>query len=270
MRGARLRFTLLGCGSSPGVPRIGNDWGACDPGEPRNRRRRASLLVERVASDGARTVVVVDTGPDFRDQMLTAGVGWADGVVYTHAHADHIHGIDDLRSFVINRRRLVDVYADDTTMDRLSEAFGYCFRTPPGSNYPPICRRLRIAAGEVFAVDGPGGLLEILPFSQHHGEILSLGFRIGGFAYSSDVSRMPEASLPMLGGLDIFVVDALRYMPHPSHLSVDEALDLSARLAPRRTVLTHMHNDLDYATLAGRLPEGVEPGFDGMTFELDA
>lgn len=264
---AVLRFTILGCGSSPGVPRIGDEWGACDPAEPRNRRRRASLLVERITGAG-RTVVVVDTGPDFRDQMLSARVGWADGVVYTHPHADHIHGIDDLRSFVINRRRRVDVYADDQTMRRLQEGFGYCFETPAGSSYPPIATPHRIEAGTPFAIDGPGGPVEILPYPQVHGDIRSLGLRIGGYAYSSDVSGMPEESLPLLAGLDVFVVDALRYTPHPSHLSLDEALDLSARIAPRRTILTHMHIDLDYRTLLGRLPAGVEPAYDGLVVEL--
>lgn len=270
MTGPVLRFTILGCGSSPGVPRIGNDWGACDPREPRNRRRRACLLVERIAVDGARTVVVIDTGPDFREQMIAADVGWADGVVYTHPHADHIHGIDDLRSFVINRRRLVDVWCDEATSRRLREGFGYCFETPAGSSYPPILREHRISPWHAFAVDGPGGPIELMPYDQIHGDIRSLGFRIGGLAYSSDVSAMPEESLPLLRDLDVLVVDALRYTPHPSHFSLDEALALARRLEPRRTVLTHMHVDLDYRTLHARLPADVEPAFDGMTIELPA
>jgi phosphoribosyl 1,2-cyclic phosphate phosphodiesterase len=267
MSSARLRFTILGCGSSPGVPRIGGDWGACDPGEPRNRRRRAALLVERITAEG-RTVVVVDTGPDFREQMLSAGVGWADGVVYTHPHADHIHGIDDLRSFVINKRKRVDVYADDFTMLRLREGFGYCFSTPPGSNYPPIARSHRIEEGVPFRIEGPGGAIDLLPYGQIHGEIRSLGIRVGGFAYSSDISAMPDESRKHLRDLDVFVVDALRYTPHPSHLSVDEALELTRSVGPRRTILTHMHIDLDYRALAERLPSGVEPAFDGLVVEF--
>jgi phosphoribosyl 1,2-cyclic phosphate phosphodiesterase len=265
-----LRFTILGCGSSPGVPRIGGDWGACDPANPRNRRRRSALLVERVTAAGARTVVVVDTGPDFRDQMLTSGTGWADGVVFTHPHADHIHGIDDLRSFVINRRRMVDVYADAETLERLRDGFSYIFETPPSSSYPPIAKAYTIRHGERFAIDGPGGLVPLLPYRQVHGGIDSLGFRMGGFAYSSDVSAMPEESRALLGDLDVLVVDALRYAPHPSHFSVDEALALAGALRPRRTILTHMHNDLDYAELSARLPAGVEPAFDGMVIELPA
>lgn len=263
-----LRFTILGCGSSPGVPRIGGDWGACDPTNPKNRRRRASLLVERVAANGEKTVVVVDTGPDFRDQMLSAGIGWADGVVYTHPHADHIHGIDDLRSFVINRRRRVEVYTNDFTMERLRAGFDYCFATPAGSSYPPIARWTRIEAGKPFSVEGPGGPITILPYDQLHGEITSLGLRIGGYAYSSDISAMPAESRAYLRDLDVLVLDSLRYTPHPSHLSVDEALTLAAEIGPKRTILTHMHIDLDFEELSSRLPAGVEPAYDGMAVEL--
>ena len=270
MSDALLRFTILGCGSSPGTPRIGGDWGSCDPAEPRNRRRRAALLIERIAPGGARTVVVVDTGPDFRDQMLSAGIGWADGVVYTHAHADHIHGIDDLRSFVINGRRRVDIYADEATAARLHDAFGYCFRTPPGSSYPPILNDHRIRPGEAFRIDGPGGPIELLPYAQQHGSIVSLGFRVGRFAYSSDVSKMPEESIPLLEDLDVFVVDALKDVPHPSHLSVSEAVALSTRIGAQRTLLTHMDIDLDYRRLLAKLPPGIEPCHDGLVIELPA
>lgn len=270
MTGALLRFTILGCGSSPGVPRIGNDWGSCDPREPKNRRRRASLLIERVTPDGKKTVVVVDTGPDFREQMLSAEIGWADGVAYTHAHADHIHGIDDLRSFVLNRRRRVDVYMDEATSQRIHEGFHYCFVTPHGSSYPPIVEEHRIIPWQAFTIDGPGGVIELLPYDQKHGDIRSLGFRVGDFAYSSDVSAMPDESLPLLRDLEVFVVDALRYTPHPSHFSLDEALVLSKVLAPKRTILTHMHIDLDYRALHAALPADVEPAYDGMVVELPA
>ncbi|WP_069306643.1 MBL fold metallo-hydrolase, partial [Methylobrevis pamukkalensis] len=213
---AHYRFTILGCGSSPGVPRIGNDWGACDPNEPKNRRRRASLLIERFADSGARTVVVIDTGPDFREQMLMTGIGWADGVVYTHAHADHIHGIDDLRAFVLNRRKRVTVYADEETSRRLRDGFGYCFATPPGSSYPPIVDEVRIKALVPFTIDGPGGPIELTPFRQKHGDIESLGFRVGDVVYSSDVSDLPDESLPLIEGAGLWIVDALRPKPHPS------------------------------------------------------
>ena len=260
-----VRFTILGCGSSPGVPRIGDDWGACDRNEPRNRRRRASLLIERFGDDGV-TTVVVDTGPDFRAQMLDAGVGWADGVVYTHGHADHIHGIDDLRSFVINRRQRVDVWCDAATSARLREGFGYCFETPPGSSYPPILEEHRIQAGVPFTVEGAGGAVTLLPYEQTHGSIDSLGFRMGDVAYSSDVSAWDERALPHLKGLDVLVIDALQYRAHPSHFSLAQALEWIERLAPKRAILTHMHTPLDYATVQKATPDHVEPGFDGLRF----
>ncbi|MGE0846911.1 MAG: MBL fold metallo-hydrolase [Flavobacteriaceae bacterium] len=266
---ARLRFTLLGCGSSPGVPRIGNDWGACDPQEPRNRRRRCSMLVERFEGGNA-TRVLVDTSPDMREQVLAADIREIDGVLYTHAHADHIHGIDDLRGFVINMRRRVDIYADETTMDRLHEGFGYCFRTPPGSDYPPILNAHRISAGREVTIHGAGGDITALPIRQQHGAIDSLAFRFGGVAYSPDVNALDDAALEALRGLDVWIVDALRPTPHPSHFSLDEALHWIALLKPKRAILTHMHIDLDYRTLCRTLPAGVEPAHDMLSFETAA
>jgi len=260
---AELKITVLGCGSSPGVPRIGNDWGACDPNNPRNRRLRTALLVERFSENGV-TRVLVDTGPDMRAQMLAANVDWVDGVVYTHSHADHIHGIDDLRTFAVLRRRRVDVYMDEPTSVRANEAFGYCFKTPPGSSYPPILNDHRIAAGEELTITGEGGPIPVLPFRQIHGDIDSLGFRFGDLAYSPDISALPEESATLLTDLDTWIVDALRYTPHPSHYSVDEAVAAITAIAPQRAVLTHLHIDLDYETLAGELPAHIEPAFDGM------
>jgi len=265
---ARLKVTVLGCGSSPGVPRIGNDWGACDPNEPRNRRSRCSILIERI--DGAGTTrVLVDTGPDVRAQLLAAGVNTLDGVAYTHSHADHVHGIDDLRAFWQSTKRLVDVYADAATMKRLELAFGYCFATAPGSFYPPILKHHPIAAGRALTIAGAGGPLTLLPFRQIHGDIDSLGLRVGTFAYSCDVSDLPSATVAALDGLDVWIVDALRYKPHPSHFSLDEAVAWVGRVKPKRAILTHMHVDLDYATLTRELPVGIEPAYDGMTIDLD-
>ncbi len=261
------RFTILGCGSSPGVPRIGEDWGNCDPANPKNRRRRASLLIEQFG-EGGKTTIVVDTGPDFRDQMISANVGWADAVLYTHPHADHIHGIDDLRSFVINRRQRVSIWADDPTSERLHEAFGYCFETPPGSQYPPILEEHRITAGEAFQIDGDGGPIEIMPFDQIHGSITSLGFRIGNFAYSSDVSDFDERALLHLQNLDVWVVDALQYREHPSHLSLEQSLGWIEKLAPARAFLTHMHTPLDYETVRQETSDHVEPSFDGLQIDI--
>ena len=266
---AKMRFTVLGCGSSPGVPRIGGDWGNCDSGNPKNRRFRSSLLVERI-DDDKKTVVVVDTGPDFRQQMLQAEVAWADGVIYTHAHADHVHGIDELRSFLINRRQLVDIWADLPTSERLHESFDYCFSTPDGSKYPPILVEHRIVAGEKFNIDGDAGAIEIQPFEQQHGDIVSLGFRFGGFGYCSDVSAFDERALPHLQNLDVLVIDALQHKPHRSHFSLEQALEWIERLKPRHAILTHMHTPLDYQTVMDQTPSNVEPAYDGMVIELDA
>ena len=265
---ARLRVTVLGCGASPGVPRIGNDWGACDPNEPRNVRTRCSLLIERFGNGPAPSRVLVDTGPDLRAQLLAAGVGAIDGVVYTHSHADHLHGIDDLRAFWLNTRRLIDVYADAHTEARLDAGFGYCFAAPPGSFYPPILRHRQIAPGTPFSVEGAGGAIELMPLHQIHGDDRSLGFRVGGLAYSCDVSDLPDETVERLAGLDVWVVGALRYQPHPSHFTVDQALAWIDRIKPRRAILTHLHADLDYRKLEGSLPKNVAPAYDGMTIDL--
>ena len=258
---------ILGCGSSPGVPRIGGDWGKCDPKNPKNRRSRCSALIERRLEDRT-TRMLIDTGPDFRQQMLSANISWVDGVVYTHPHADHLHGIDDLRAFVFNRRERVPVYANALTLTRIKEAFGYCFETPPGSSYPPILIENRIDHGHIVTIDGPAGPIRTIPYNQIHGDIHSLGFRVGNMAYSSDVSDLEPDTVAMLQDLDIWVVDALRYQPHPSHFSLDEVLEWVEKLRPRKTILTHMHIDMDYETLCRTLPDNVIPAYDGMVLEF--
>lgn len=262
-----LRVTILGCGSSGGVPRIGPDWGACDPANPKNRRRRCSLLVERVDRGGV-TRVLVDASPDMREQLLDAQVGQVDAVLLTHEHADHTHGLDDLRQIALRTGRRVPVYMDQATSEIMNRRFGYCFRTPPGSAYPPILDEHRITVGVPISVKGAGGEIIALPFDQAHGEIRSLGLRFGQLAYSSDVNDLPGASTACLAGLDVWIVDALRNRPHPSHFTVSEALDWIERIGPRRAVLTNMHVDLDYETLEGRLPSHVRPAFDGMVLEI--
>ncbi len=266
---SRLRITVLGCGSSPGVPRIGGDWGACDPTNPKNRRRRCSILVQAIDNGDRATNVLVDTSPDIREQLLDTGIGSLDGVLYTHAHADHIHGIDDLRAFWINSGNRVDIYADRPTLDRLHQAFGYCFETPFGSAYPPILRSHEIRHSEALAIDGAGGALLSLPFNQRHGSINCLGFRFGGFAYSPDVNGFDSEAIETLADLDVWLVDALRHKPHPSHFSLSETLEWINRINPRRAILTHMHVDLDYETLRRELPPHVEPAYDGMVIELN-
>jgi phosphoribosyl 1,2-cyclic phosphate phosphodiesterase len=262
-----LRFTILGCGSSMGVPRPALGWGACDPNNPKNRRRRTSLLVERRGKKGS-TNVLVDTSPDLREQLLEAGVDWLDGVLMSHEHADHCHGIDDLRPLFVGKRRRLDMYLSEVTSRTLRERFSYCFATPPGSEYPPILNEHRLAAGTSVTVDGEGGPITALPLLQHHGDIASLGFRFGGFGYSCDLSGMPEESVAALNGIEVWVLDALRYTPHPSHLSVAEALAWIDRIKPRRAILTNLHSDLDYETLRKELPPHVEPAYDGICVEL--
>lgn len=267
----KLRATILGSGSSGGVPRIGGYWGACDPKEPRNRRRRCSLLIEQWDDDPARkTTILVDTSPDMRDQLIDANVHWIDGVLYTHDHADQSHGIDDLRMVALNGRRRVDVWMDEATAKTLTSRFDYCFRQAPGSGYPAILQEHRIGKfGEPIRVEGAGGTIEAIPFDQDHGGIRSLGFRFGPLAYSSDLVDLPEESFALIEGVDCWIVDALRYTPHPTHAHVERSLEWIARVKPRRGVLTNLHVDLDYRQLSSELPENVEPAFDGMTIQFD-
>ncbi len=263
---ATLRFTILGCGSSGGVPRLGGLWGDCDPKNPKNRRRRCSMLVERLQGDDV-TRVLIDTSPDMREQLLDAGVGRLDGVVYTHSHADHVHGIDDLRQIVIFMQRRLTVWADAPTQNALISRFGYAFTQPEGSPYPSILD-LRSING-AFAVDGPAGPIEFQPFTVDHGAMDALGFRIGPLAYLPDAVAIPEQSWPYLEGLQCWVVDALRRKPHPTHAHLALTLQWIARARPVEAVITNMHMDLDYDTLVRELPPGVTPAYDGrvLTFQ---
>lgn len=263
---ARLRFTILGCGSSGGVPRLGGHWGDCDPSEPRNMRRRCSLLIEQSTEAGT-TNVLIDTSPDLRAQLLDAGIGQLHGVVYTHAHADHTHGLDDLRMIVINMRKRLPVYADGATQNDLISRFGYAFVQPEGSDYPPILD-LHSMPGDV-TIDGPGGAITLTPFRVKHGNIDSLGFRINDLAYLPDVSDLYPESRAALKGLDCWIIDALRRSPHPSHTHLDNTLDWIAQLAPRRAVLTNMHIDLDYRTLDAETPAHITPAYDGMQIDYE-
>ncbi|WP_118137927.1 MBL fold metallo-hydrolase [Oceanicella sp. SM1341] len=256
-----LRFTILGCGSSGGVPRLGGHWGNCDPDNPRNTRRRCSMLVER-EGEGGTTRVLIDTSPDMRAQLLDAGIGHLDAVLYTHEHADHVHGLDDLRMIVMNRRSRLPVWADAKTQASLLGRFGYAFLQPEGSPYPPILE-LNTIDGEVV-VEGAGGAISALPFLVSHGSIDALGFRIGPLAYLPDVKEIYPPAWDALTDLDCWVLDALRYAPHPTHAHLDLALEWIGRAQPRRAVLTNLHNDLDHDRLDAETAENIRPAYDGM------
>lgn len=261
------RITILGCGSSGGVPRVGQGWGACDPANPRNRRRRCSILIES-GDPAAPTTILVDTSPDVREQLLDAGVRWLDGVVMTHDHADHTHGLDDLRPLTMVMRQKIAVYADPATEDSLLNRFAYCFVQPPGSGYPPILRLHRVAFGARLEVPGRAGAFVFDTFPLVHGDVTVLGLRFNNVAYTPDVSSIPLDSIPHLQGLDLWIIDALRPAPHPTHFSLSEALMWIERMQPKRAILTNLHTDLDYATLMATLPEGVIAAHDGMVIPL--
>ncbi len=257
-----MKVTVLGSGTSSGVPRIGADgpdWGACDPDEPKNRRRRVSLLVQHGGHS-----VLIDTSPDLREQLIDARCGRLDAVLYTHDHADHANGIDDLRQVFHNQRLAVDCYATAGTLATLQKRFGYAFNGAPG--YPPTC------IGHVMPERLDIGALRITPFEQQHGGITSLGFRFEvdgvAMAYSTDLDALPVASHASVSGLDLWIVDGLRRAPHPTHTHLARTLDWIATFQPRRALLTHMDNSMDYATLCAELPEGVEPAWDGQTLVL--
>ncbi len=265
----RLKVTLLGTGSSGGVPRIGNDWGACDPSDPRNRRLRCSALIDMWidGSETAQTRVIVDTSPDLREQLLRAEVQYLDAVLFTHDHADQTHGIDDLRALVLRNRRRIPSYMDASTRDSLVPKFRYCFDGQGG--YPPILDlQPDISAFKRINILGAGGKLSVLPLRQKHGRIESLGFRIGPVAYCNDADDLPEESFAALEGVHTLIVDALRYTPHPSHAHLARTLQWVERIQPQRAILTNLHIDMDYQTLKRELPEHVEAGYDGMSAEF--
>ncbi len=265
-------LTLLGTGSSGGVPRVGNVWGACDPDEPKNRRRRCSLLIEKTKTSitGASiTTAVIDAGADLREQLLSAKVDSIEGLVITHSHADHIFGLDDLRQMAINLQRPIDVWVDQWARKQVMAAFEYCFVQAPGSSYPSFCTEHQITPHEPFTIGGPGGMLTINTLVAEHGDINALGIRVGDAVYLPDMKKISNtASLQLLTGVKVLIVDALRYKSHPSHMNLEECLAFIQSVSPERAILTNMHGDLDYHTLRSTLPAGVEPGFDGMRIEL--
>lgn len=261
-----LSFRILGCGSSGGVPRLDGNWGDCDPDNPKNRRTRCSFLVQQKGEGGV-TNVLVDTSPDMRAQLIDAGVTWLDAILYSHDHADQTHGIDDVRAMVYAKQKRIEVWMDAATSKTLTKRFGYCFEQAKGTLYPAILKDNRIAQPyREINVQGAGGAVKAMPFRQIHGNIDSLGFRFGNIAYSSDISEIPDESNRILEGLDVWVIDALRRDPHPTHFHLDKALSEIERFKPKRAILTNMHVDLDYHQLCNELPENVIPAFDGLVF----
>lgn len=264
---AERRFIILGCGSSGGVPRLGGHWGDCDPDEPRNYRRRCSLLIEQENKNGV-TRILIDTSPDLRSQLLDVDVGELDAVVYTHSHADHVHGLDDLRMVVFNMKRRLPVWADGDTQNALYSRFGYAFMQPEGSPYPPILD-MHTIEGDV-GISGAGGSVTLRPIKVNHGAIDALAFRVGDLVYMPDVVDIPDTGWPDLKGLDCWILDALRRTPHPTHIHLGKALEWIERVTPRRAVLTNMHIDMDYRTVAEETPDYITPAHDGMviTYEV--
>jgi len=265
-----LRITILGCGSSGGVPRVGGpegaQWGACDPAEPKNHRRRCSILVERIGTTGT-TRVLVDAGPDLRSQLLDAAVPDLNAVLITHEHADHIHGIDDLRPLVISRKERLDVWTDPGTAAALRERFSYVFVQPKGSSYPPILTLKEM--GNSLTIDGTGGPITAVAHIVEHGPgVQARGFRFDNIAYTPDISDLDSAAWQALDGVDLWIVDALRRDPHPTHSHLDQTLEWIKRLGPERAVVTNLHNDLDYAALRDELPESIIPAYDGLVLEV--
>ena len=264
-----VTLTILGSGSSAGVPRPALGWGACDPNNPKNRRRRCSLLIEKIGGAGV-TRVLIDTSPDLREQLIDANVDRLEAVFLTHEHADQTHGIDDLRSVVLHMRKRIPVYLNQSTAKDIASRFAYCFEQASGSDYPAILSRHSIEAGDTQTIEGRGGSVALTAFLLQHGNIPALGYRIGNVAYTPDLNDIPKESFNALENLDLWIIDALRYAPHPSHFSLDDALSWIGRFKPRRAVLTNLHSDLDYEVLRVKLPDGIVPAYDGMQLTIDS
>tara|TARA_R110002072_G_scaffold143364_2_gene289408 strand:+ start:2841 stop:3674 length:834 start_codon:yes stop_codon:yes gene_type:complete len=270
-----LRATILGCGSSGGVPRADGDWGDCNPANPKNRRRRCSLLIEGAASEaqldaGPVTRVIIDTSPDLREQALSAGITTLDAVLLTHDHADQTHGMDDVRPYALRARRRMPVHMSSETQASIIQRFAYAFVSRPGSAYPAILdAQILPDWGDETLIEGPGGAVSVRAFEVGHGRINATGYRVGPFAYTPDVNAVPDAAFDVIAGAEVWIVDALRETPHPTHASVSDALGWLERSGVTQGVLTNLHVDLDYDALSARLPDGVSPAYDGRRLVAD-
>ena len=267
-RPARLRVTLLGTGTSTGVPVIGCGCRVCTSDDPRDARTRCAAHIE-VETEAGPIHLVIDTGPDFRQQALRHEIPRVDAVLFTHHHFDHVVGIDDLRPYFFGNRAPIPCFADADTADVLRAMFRYIFeRTYPGASLL-----------ELHEVDGPftvesryesDAAVTITPLRAFHGELPILGYRIGRFAYLTDVSRIPDATFPLLDDLDVLVLDGLRRTPHPTHFSLDEAVAAAERIGARQTYFVHMTHSVLHAEENALLPDGIALGYDGLTFTIDS
>lgn len=257
-----LKFTILGCGSSGGVPRLGGNWGECNPDNPKNNRRRCSLMVQRITGAGT-TNVLIDTSPDMRTQLLEAEINHMDAIIYTHSHADHTAGLDDLRQYVIRQRTQIPVYADTATQDALLDRFNYAFAQVKNSLYPAILQLRDLQ--EITRIEGPGGAIEFMALEVEHGSMPTKGFRIGELAYIPDVVTIPDQTWPKLAGLDCWIIDALRRTPHATHTHLSNTIEWIKQVKPKRAIITNMHVDLDYDAVMSETPKNTVPAYDGMT-----
>ena len=258
-----LVITILGCGSSGGVPRLGGIWGNCDPKNPKNFRKRCSLLVQRIENKSV-TSVLIDTTPDMRQQLLDTNIGQLDAVIYTHEHADHLHGLDDLRMIVINMQKRLQVYASKQTKKSILGRFEYAFKTPVGSPYPPILDMNDLPKN--LQIHGAGGTIDFTTFDVEHGNILVSAIKVNNILYTPDISALKNDD--EIKNLDYWILDSLRYKPHPSHINLEEALELINKYKPKRSILTNLHVDLDYTTLLNETPDNVVPAHDGLQIKF--
>lgn len=273
----QYHVTILGCGSSGGVPRVNGDWGNCDPNEPKSRRTRCSILIQawtgekgsQLPDEAERTIILIDTSPDLRSQLIPTGIQHIDALLYTHEHADQSHGIDDVRAIAYTQRERIKTYIDEYNYQHVAKRFLYCFEKPEGRDHPPILDLQPFLESEKsITIEGAGGTVKVMPVGLSHGPSPVLGFRIGPLAYAPDVHDLGEAGLHQFEGIDTFIVDALRYHDHPTHAHADKTLSWGAKLRARSLVLTNLHIDMDYAQLKSELPTIAEPAFDGMQLRL--